>query len=170
MKKIFLSFGLIFAFALFATFSRRNVGVNMDRFLASDVSVFDNNRVITQTPVSTPDPIIPTPTVVTHAPMMTPKHMGQYNDGSYSGPVADAYYGNIQVRAVIRSGRLVDVVFLQYPNDRQTSIEINTQAMPYLKSEAIRAQSANVNIVSGASDSSRAFIESLGSALASAKN
>jgi uncharacterized protein with FMN-binding domain len=85
------------------------------------------------------------------------------------GDAADAFYGLIQVKAVIQNGRLADVQFLQYPNDRQTSIEINTQAMPWLKEEAIAAQSANVDIISGATDSSQAFRQSLGSALAKAK-
>jgi uncharacterized protein with FMN-binding domain len=42
--------------------------------------------------------------------------------------------------------------------------------MPYLKQEAIAAQSANVNIISGATDSSYAFRQSLASALAQAKS
>lgn len=92
-----------------------------------------------------------------------------YKDGSYTGDAADAYYGLIQVKAVIQGGKITDVQFLQYPNDRQNSIEINTQAMPYLKQEAIQAQSSSVDIVSGATDSSQAFIESLGSALSQAK-
>ena len=157
MKKNFLSFSLIVAFALFATFSHPNVGINADRFLTPNISILDNN---TQ-PNSQP----PTPT-----PAPTPKQTGKFKNGNYVGPVVDAYYGNIQIKAIIQGDRLADVVFLQYPNDRSTSIEINTQAMPYLKSEAIQAQSAKVNIVSGASDSSKAFIESLGSALAKATN
>jgi uncharacterized protein with FMN-binding domain len=94
---------------------------------------------------------------------------GIYKDGSYTGSVADAFYGNIQVKAVIQNGKISDVQFLQYPNDRERSIMINTQAMPYLKDEAIQAQSAQVDIVSGATDSSQAFIQSLSSALAKAQ-
>ncbi len=90
---------------------------------------------------------------------------GQYRDGSYTGSVTDAFYGNIQVRAKISGGRLTDVTFLQYPNDRQTSIFINSQAMPLLKQEAIEAQNANVSGVSGASATSQAFVESLQTAL-----
>lgn len=115
----------------------------------------------------------PTPTEPprpTATPAPTPAKQGPYHNGAYTGSVADAYYGNIQVRAIISGGRITDVTFLQYPNDRSTSIEINTQAMPYLKIEAIQAQSANVDIVSGATDSSYAFRESLGSALHKAKN
>ncbi len=94
----------------------------------------------------------------------------QYKDGQYTGDSADAYYGNIQVQVTISGGKIADVVFLDYPHDRRTSVEINSQAMPYLKQEAIAAQSANVDIVSGATDTSRAFIQSLQSALDKAKS
>lgn len=90
---------------------------------------------------------------------------GVYRDGSFSGTVEDAYYGNYQVAAVISNGRITDINFLQYPNDNRTSRSINSQAMVYLKAEAIQAQSAQVDIVSGASSSSAAFVRSLSSAL-----
>lgn len=92
-----------------------------------------------------------------------------YRDGVYAGKSADAFYGNIQVKAVILGEKITDVQFLQFPNDRTRSIAINTLAMPNLKQEAIQAQSANVDIVSGATDSSNAFIQSLSSALSQAK-
>lgn len=116
---------------------------------------------VTQNPVPTPTP---TPT-----PAPVPKPTGQYVDGSYTGSVADAYYGLVQVRATVSGGKLTDVAFLQYPNDRSTSREINSQAMPLLKQEALQAQSANVDGVSGASDTSAAFVQSLSSALSKAK-
>jgi uncharacterized protein with FMN-binding domain len=94
---------------------------------------------------------------------------GGYKDGVYTGDVTDAFYGNVEVQVTISGGKITDVVFLQYPNDRNTSIEINSQAMPYLKQEAIAAQNAQVDIVSGASQTSRAFIQSLQSALDKAK-
>lgn len=92
-----------------------------------------------------------------------------YKDGTYTGSVADAYYGYIQVQTVISRGKISDVQFLQYPNDRTNSIRINMQAMPYMKSEALRAQSANVNVITGATASSQAFVESLQSALSQAQ-
>jgi uncharacterized protein with FMN-binding domain len=95
--------------------------------------------------------------------------VGQYKDGTYTGSVADAFYGLIQVQAVISGGRIADVVFLQSPNDNRTSREINSQAMIILKEEAIQAQNAQVDIVSGASQSSQAFRVSLADALSKAK-
>jgi uncharacterized protein with FMN-binding domain len=92
-----------------------------------------------------------------------------YKDGQYDGNTADAYYGLVQVRAIIQGGKLTDVVFLSYPNDRSESIKINTYATPILKAEAIKAQSAKVNAVTGATNTSRAFINSLTNALSKAQ-
>ena len=114
----------------------------------------------TPTPAPTPSPT-PTPTPTTSN--------GQYKNGTYAGPVTDAYYGPMQVQAVVKNGQLADVQVLQYPNDRGTSQSINGAALPQLVQEAIQAQSANVNIVSGATQSSEAFAQSLASALAQAK-
>ncbi len=93
---------------------------------------------------------------------------GMYTDGSYTGSVANAYYGSVQVEAIIRNGQLADVKFLQYPNSHSASVYINQQAMPYLTQEAIQAQSANVNGISGATFTSQAFAQSLASALSQA--
>jgi uncharacterized protein with FMN-binding domain len=94
---------------------------------------------------------------------------GQYKDGSYTGPSVNVYYGYVQVKAVISGGKIADVQFLQYPSDRQTSVMINTQAMPLLKQEAIAAQSASVSGVSGATETSGGFIQSLDGALTKAR-
>ncbi len=103
------------------------------------------------------------------SPIPTPRQSSpQYKDGTFTGVVTDAFYGPYQVQAVISGGKIVDIIFLQYPNDRRTSIEINTQAMPYLRQEAIQSQSANVDIVTGATQSSLAFRQSLQSALSKA--
>ena len=75
----------------------------------------------------------------------------------------------VQVKAIIKNGKVADVQFLQYPNDRNRSVEINSYADPQLTSEAIQAQSANVDIVTGATDSSDAFIQSLTDALSQAQ-
>ena len=89
-------------------------------------------------------------------------------DGAFTGQVADAYYGDLQVRAIISAGRIVKVEVLQYPNDRGTSRRINDRALPVLQSEVIRAQSTKVNAVSGATLTSRAYLRSLSSALSQA--
>jgi uncharacterized protein with FMN-binding domain len=103
------------------------------------------------------------------APTTTSSSGALYKDGTYTGSVADAQWGNLQVKVVISNGKITDVPFLQYPSDRNRSAMINSYADPQLTSEAIQAQSANVDIVTGATDSSEAFIQSLSDALAQAK-
>ncbi len=95
---------------------------------------------------------------------------GQYKNGSYTGPEVDAFYGLVKVQAVVQNGKLANVQFLEYPNDRRTSVRINSVAVPYLQSEAVQAQSANVDFISGATLTSEAFVESLQAALDTAKN
>ena len=83
--------------------------------------------------------------------------------------MVDAYYGLMQIEAVVQNGRLATIHVLRYPNDRRTSVFINRQALPMLRDEVISAQSARVDIVSGATLSSHAFIQSLGAALDKAR-
>ncbi len=99
------------------------------------------------------------------ATITPPSTAGKYKNGTYTGSVADAFYGNIQVKVTIANGNISDVQFLQYPSDRSNSVRINTAAMPILKQEAIQVQTASVDIVSGATASSQAFQQSLGAAL-----
>src|SRR5258708_40090592 len=85
---------------------------------------------------------------------------GSYKNGTYLGSAADAYYGTIQVKAIVQDGKLADVQFVQYPNDQEESMQVSNQAMPMLKQEAIQTQNASVDIVSGATQTSQAFKES----------
>ncbi len=93
-----------------------------------------------------------------------------WKDGVYTGDSADAFYGNVQVQATINNGKITDIKFLTYPNDQGHSAEISNQAMPLLTQEAIQAQTANVNVVTGATQTSQAFVQSLQSALDKAKS
>jgi uncharacterized protein with FMN-binding domain len=162
MKKVLLSGFVVFTFIGYAIQQRvdtEHTGV-----------VLPN----TPAPATTGVSVMETPATSLFANQQTatpaPKQLaGAYRNGQYTGSVADAFYGNVQVKAIITNGNISNVQFLQYPSDRRTSQMINSQAMPYLTQEAIQAQSANVNGVSGATQTSRAFIESLTSALSQAK-
>jgi len=92
-----------------------------------------------------------------------------YKDGQYTGDSEDIDWGDLQVVAIIKDGRLTDVQFQVYPFERHASLEINGWALPILVDEAIRAQSAKVDIVSQASLTSYGFHDSLTSALKKAK-
>lgn len=93
---------------------------------------------------------------------------GQYKDGTYTGSVANAYWGPVQVQATVQNGAITRVRFLSYPNSHSTSTYINEQVMPVLSQEAIAAQSANVNFISGATFTSQAFEQSLAAAISKA--
>jgi uncharacterized protein with FMN-binding domain len=94
---------------------------------------------------------------------------GAYKDGTYTGPEVDAFYGLVQVKTVIQNRKIVNVQFLEYPSDRRTSQRINSIAVPDLQQEALQAQSANVDIISGATLTSQGFIMSLQAALDQAR-
>ena len=133
----------------------------------------DDSALKKTTPTTTKKTTTVKTTPVVSKPVSTPTQVvqqGKYKNGTYTGDSSDAYYGNVQVQAVIKNGALSNVVVLDYPQDRSTSIAKNTRAMPILVSEAIQAQSANINTVSGATYSSGAFKQSLSSALSQAIN
>lgn len=94
---------------------------------------------------------------------------GAFKDGTYTGSVADAIFGALQVKITVQGGALTDITFPQYPNDSGHTREVSNSSLPILRQEAISAQSANVHVVSGATQTSDAFKESLASALSQAK-
>ncbi len=99
------------------------------------------------------------------APALAASSQGIFADGTYTGQSADAYYGNIQVQVVIQHGAIAGFKLLSYPSHTGTSIAINRQALPILAQEIVSAQSTQVDVVSGATLSSEAFIRSVASAL-----
>ncbi len=95
---------------------------------------------------------------------------GSFKNGTFTGTEEDAYYGLVKVQTTIQNGKITDVTFLEFPKDRRTSQRINSYAVPTLQQEAMQAQSASVNVISGATLTSQAFVASLQAALSSAKN
>jgi len=92
-----------------------------------------------------------------------------YKDGEFTGDPIEILWGIVQVKAVIQDGKITDVQFLQVPFDRARSVEISDLAKPLLKNEAIKAQSAQVDMVSSATMTSFGFRQTLASALAKAE-
>ena len=92
-----------------------------------------------------------------------------YKDGEFIGDPVETPWGIVQIKAVILSGKIADVQFLEMPAHRARSEEITDLAKPLLKSEAIKAQSAQVDLVTSATMTSMGFRETLASALTKAK-
>lgn len=88
---------------------------------------------------------------------------------SFTGATVQTPYGDVQVRAVVQGRRLLDVVPLRLTDSSGRSVSISAQAAPILRREALAADSARIDTVSGASYTSQAYIESLQSALDAAR-
>lgn len=95
---------------------------------------------------------------------------GAYKDGTYTSTTIQVEYGPIQVSAAVAGGKITNVTMLQNPYDHPRSRQVADYATPILIKEAIAAQSANVDVVSGATETSQGFIEALQSALDQAKS
>lgn len=91
--------------------------------------------------------------------------VSKYKDGTYTGQATSTQWGDVQVQAVIANGKITNVKVLEYPNDNDHDKEINSQALPTYKSEALKKQNANIKLVSGASETYKGFTGSLQSAL-----
>ncbi len=85
--------------------------------------------------------------------------------GQFTGAVVQTPYGTVQVRITISGGHISDVTALQLPGDRRRSSQISQYAGPILRSEAIAAQSATIDTVSGATYTSEGYEQSLQSAI-----
>jgi uncharacterized protein with FMN-binding domain len=101
---------------------------------------------------------------------------------SFTGLPADAnQWGPLQVTIVVKkttttlgakktvARKITNVTVPVSPNHTDRSIYINQQALPYLIQETLKAQSSRIYIVSGATNSSDAFAQSLQSAILTAK-
>jgi uncharacterized protein with FMN-binding domain len=87
-------------------------------------------------------------------------------DGTFTGPSINVNYGNVQVKITVVNGRITDAVAVKAPsgkNDRYTNMSV-----PVLKQQTLKAQSANIQGVSGASYTSYGWFTSLQGALADA--
>jgi uncharacterized protein with FMN-binding domain len=84
-----------------------------------------------------------------------------------SGPTVTMRWGGVRVVIYVRGRRITDVR-AAYPTERARSQRINAQAIPLLRTEVLRAQSARINVVSGATDTSDAYARSLAAAVRTA--
>jgi len=83
-----------------------------------------------------------------------------------TGPSVSTPYGPVQVRVQVRGARLVDVGAVQTPSGDPRSRAISAFAVPQLRRQALAAQSARIDGVSGASYTSAGLMRSLQAALA----
>jgi uncharacterized protein with FMN-binding domain len=93
---------------------------------------------------------------------MPPRHPGTR---AATGLAINTPYTTIQVRAFVRRRRLVGVREVIVANENAHTKALNDRAVPILHEEALRAGSAHIHVVSGATGTSTAYISSLQSAI-----
>ena len=84
---------------------------------------------------------------------------------TYTGSVAQTRWGPVQVKISVQGGKLTKVTILQQPSGNSRDAEINDYALPILINESLTAQSANIDMVSGATVTSGGYLTSLQAAL-----
>jgi uncharacterized protein with FMN-binding domain len=82
-----------------------------------------------------------------------------------TGSVAQTQWGPVQVQLSVSNGSITKVTVLQYPNGNSRDVELANYSLPTLIKETIQSQSAQIDMVSGATYTSTGYIQSLQSAL-----
>jgi uncharacterized protein with FMN-binding domain len=82
-----------------------------------------------------------------------------------TGDAADTRYGPVQLRVTFSGKKISKIDVLQYPTESGRDQEINSVALPILNQEAITAQSAQIDVVSGATYTTDGYTQSLQSAI-----
>jgi uncharacterized protein with FMN-binding domain len=82
-----------------------------------------------------------------------------------TGAVADTRWGPVQVQLTVAARKIADVAVVRYPNGNGRDQEINSYALPMLVRETMQAQSAHIDMISGATVTSDGYLQSLQSAV-----
>ncbi|MER5177865.1 FMN-binding protein [Streptomyces sp. NPDC002896] len=120
-----------------------------------------------------------TPSVALGATSPAPSSSASASSGSsgsttgtktVTGDSVQTRWGPVQVRVTLKNGKITDVTAVTYPQENPKDQQINSYAIPQLTREALAAQSADIDTVSGATYTSDGYRQSLQSALDSAGN
>jgi uncharacterized protein with FMN-binding domain len=87
------------------------------------------------------------------------------SSSTYTGDSASTRWGPVQVQISVANGTVTDVSVIDYPSGNGKDQQINARALPVLVRETLAAQSADIDMVSGATVTSEGYLESLQSAL-----
>ena len=140
------------------------------------IPVVTTVEILTHVPGAGSGIALPASAPVAAAPPKTsPQSSGGPNPASsggtrtLQGPVVNGPFGAVQATITL-TGKKITNVTISAPQDNPRSAGINQQAVPYLQSETLQAQSAQINAVSGATITSQAYAQSLQGALDQARS
>jgi uncharacterized protein with FMN-binding domain len=95
--------------------------------------------------------------------------LGSSTSQTFKGPTEDTRHGPVQVSIVVKSKEIVNAKATIAPNEDGRSPFLQRRAVPVLKCEVLTAQNSKINEVSGATETSDAYIQSLQSAIKKAR-
>lgn len=95
------------------------------------------------------------------APSSTTPRRLLFRSGVVVGPVVSTQYGDVQVRVTSAHGRITAVQALKLPHNDPMDVELSGPAAQTLEHAVLQAQSANVDMVSGATYTSQGYLQSL---------
>lgn len=98
------------------------------------------------------------------APKTTTPQQQQAQNRTVPGPAVNTSEGTVQVQVTLQGTKIIDVKALRAPNSNPTRM-----ALPLLRESALKAQSADIDTVSGATATSDGYKQSLQAALDGAK-
>ena len=91
----------------------------------------------------------------------TPAQSNSAATGTFTGKTIQTHWGPVQLSASVSSGQITAIEALQYPSTDGRSLQISRYSIPVLTQQALSAQSANIQGVSGATFTSNGYKQSL---------
>jgi uncharacterized protein with FMN-binding domain len=143
----------------------------------TDVGVADETRAAAPPPAARPEATRPeaapaartgaarAPVPAAAVPSGRTRRAGAGYSGTVTGPVVQVKWGQVQVRATLAAGRITGVDVLRAPDENAHDRQVNAAAVPVLVRETLAAQSARIDMVSGATFTSTGYVRSLQAAL-----
>ncbi len=123
------------------------------------------------TPAATPAAKPTTQPTPTPTPTPTKAASGTRTATGPAVPVTEGFrtFGAVQVKVTVSSGKITNLVAVNYPHNDSRSYEISQYSIPVLQQEVMAAQGTHIDIVSGATYTSDAYAQSVQAALDSLK-
>ncbi len=84
---------------------------------------------------------------------------------TFAGDAVETRFGPVQVQITVADGTITSVDVLQVPMEDRHDQMINSRAVPLYNDEAVQAQSADIDVVSGATVTWEGYTQSLQSAI-----
>lgn len=167
MKTLFSSVVVLIASVSYVTWQALSGSIT--RFTStSQAAPTSTTLVSTPTVVPAQSNRVVAPPTPAPAPIPTtifPATAGNLHDGIWTGSVVQTNWGPIEIQITVAGGKINDVVALQYPTSRSRSLQISRYSLPIFEEQVISRQTANIDSVSGATQTARGFRQAVQTAM-----